>query len=504
MEYIAFYVLLRCFYEDASRYKTKESSSLKAQGLKRYFIIPPFFSGRKDCDILQYREETHWTFPLFLLCFNTRLPLKYTPVSDVSVWFGQLDLPLIIAEVASKPNEEDRYHMLVQAIALARLIFKPRKPDLPTSTKHPFIVAIYLTKTLHAERYILMKSDVNQVYISKKDFDLTDQDDAVVFQREMYNLASELETLVDQLDVDKRGELDTITKQALAMKSLHSSDAWGKRTNIQTLAYIDEEDDDSELQDDDELGVFNDYNVRAILDQMNYKMSYVAFGRPNIALIVNRTDAEMVRCLKFVKNGGQEIEILQYLADLPSESNHTVRPIRIWPITGGSIIAMPLAGNTLTSLIDLDTHLWPLMTQLFEAVKFMHDHNVAHMDLKPSNILIPSAYGRLTIVDFGVSVRLRNATQLRQGCVGTEGYMAPEVGRTKFSPIRADLWSTGKTVQELCMHCHPSPDREWLLALSNHLLDDDPSKRPMMLEVLQLMLNYKAVEILHGDQTHVS
>ncbi|KAF8804870.1 kinase-like protein, partial [Phlegmacium glaucopus] len=84
--------------------------------------------------------------------------------------------------------------------------------------------------------------------------------------------------------------------------------------------------------------------------------------------------------------------------------------------------------------------------QLFEAVKFMHDHNVAHMDLKPSNILIPSEYGRLNIVDFGVSVRVRNATELRRGCVGTEGYMAPEVGRTKFSPIRADLWSTGKTV----------------------------------------------------------
>jgi serine/threonine protein kinase len=202
----------------------------------------------------------------------------------------------------------------------------------------------------------------------------------------------------------------------------------------------------------------------------------------------------VVGCLKFVEDGGQEIEILQYLADLSSNSNHTVRPIRIWSITDGSIIAMPVAGNHITSLNDLDTHLWPLMTQLFEAVKFMHDFNVAHMDLKPSNILIPSEYGRLNIVDFGVSVRVRNAMQLRQGCAGTEGYMAPEVGRTKFSPIRADLWSTGKTVQELCIHCRPSPDRDWLLALSNQLLNDDPGKRPMMSEVLQLMLNYKAVE----------
>ena len=84
----------------------------------------------------------------------------------------------------------------------------------------------------------------------------------------------------------------------------------------------------------------------------------------------------MAGCLKFVKDEGKEIEILQYLAGIPSESNHTVRLIGIWPVTGGSIIAMPVAGNYLTDLNDLDTHLWSLSTQLFEAVKFMHDHNM--------------------------------------------------------------------------------------------------------------------------------
>ena len=98
----------------------------------------------------------------------------------------------------------------------------------------------------------------------------------------------------------------------------------------------------------------------------------------------------------------RKIEILQHTADLPSEFNHSVRPFGIWPITGGLIIAMLAAGNCLTSLTKLDEHLWSLTTQLLEAVKFMHDHNVAHMDLKPANILIPSTYGRLTIVDFGL------------------------------------------------------------------------------------------------------
>ena len=229
----------------------------------------------------------------------------------------------------------------------------------------------------------------------------------------------------------------------------------------------------------------------------------VLVQHPNIAPIVSCSDGQMVGCLKFVQDEGKEIEILQYLAGLSSESNHTVRPLGIWPVTGGSIIAMPVAGNHLTSLNALDTHLWSLATQLFEAVKFMHDHNVAHMDLKPSNLLIPSEYGRLTVVDFGLAFRLTNEKQLLEGHAGTKRYIAPEVGHTKFRPMRADLWSVGKVIQELCMLCRPSPARDWLLSVSKQLLNKDPNKRPMMSEVLQRMPKFDAIEIPHYGHSSI-
>jgi serine/threonine protein kinase len=214
---------------------------------------------------------------------------------------------------------------------------------------------------------------------------------------------------------------------------------------------------------------------------------------PHLAPIVDRTTKKLIGCLKFVEDEA-EIGILQYLAALPSELNHTVRPFGVWSVTGGSIIAMPAAGKHLTDLTDPDTHLWSLMRQLFEAVQFMHDHNVAHMDLKPANILVSPCYGRLTIIDFGASVRLRNKMELRQGHAGTQGYMAPEVGNTKFSPIRADLWSVGQVVKELCMLCRPSTYRDRLTGLSGLLLNNNPSKRPMMSEVLKQMLDVGAEE----------
>lgn len=94
----------------------------------------------------------------------------------------------------------------------------------------------------------------------------------------MYNLASVLESILDQLDDSKRDELQAIKKKASGMKSLHSSGAWTKQTVARTLDSIVEEPEDSGPRDEDDLGVFGDDNVRADLDRMNYKVAYVAFG----------------------------------------------------------------------------------------------------------------------------------------------------------------------------------------------------------------------------------
>ncbi|KAF8870818.1 kinase-like domain-containing protein, partial [Infundibulicybe gibba] len=86
--------------------------------------------------------------------------------------------------------------------------------------------------------------------------------------------------------------------------------------------------------------------------------------------------------------------------------------------------------------------------QLFEAIDFMHRHGVAHLDLKPANILIPRDGGRLSIIDFNASIWIDDARTMFGGVVGTRGYIAPEAaaGRGLFSALRADLWSCGKTL----------------------------------------------------------
>ncbi|KAH0831421.1 kinase-like domain-containing protein, partial [Lanmaoa asiatica] len=125
-----------------------------------------------------------------------------------------------------------------------------------------------------------------------------------------------------------------------------------------------------------------------------------------------------------------------------------------------------------------------VVLQLVEAVAFMHEHNVAHMDLKPCNIIIPPEGGRLSIIDFSVSILVRSPDAMYRGVVGTEDYIAPEVREGQYKPILADLWSCGRTLEELCAGCRPSVDRAILLGISRALMDRDPEGRPKMSTVL--------------------
>ncbi|KAI6139198.1 hypothetical protein BKA82DRAFT_4020242 [Pisolithus tinctorius] len=93
--------------------------------------------------------------------------------------------------------------------------------------------------------------------------------------------------------------------------------------------------------------------------------------------------------LKFIKTAQhQEVQILQFLCNIQSSMNHTISGAKFWPVQGGTVISMPVAGGHLMSLDQPDDHCWSAASQLVEGVAFMHAQLVAHMDLKPDNIII--------------------------------------------------------------------------------------------------------------------
>ena len=204
--------------------------------------------------------------------------------------------------------------------------------------------------------------------------------------------------------------------------------------------------------------------------------------------------------LKFVERE-RGVKVLQYLTEIESPSNHTISGVRFWPVEGGTVISMPVAGGWLTSLSKPDEQLWSVALQLVEAVAFMHEHNVAHMDLKPQNVIIPAEGGRLSIIDFTFSIRVGDPDARYSGVVGTEGYIAPEVQEGEYKPMVADLWSCGRTLDELCACCRPSEDQTMLLEIARQLLNRDPEARPQMSTILEQMAFFRGGQCCTGPIT---
>jgi serine/threonine-protein kinase len=87
------------------------------------------------------------------------------------------------------------------------------------------------------------------------------------------------------------------------------------------------------------------------------------------------------------------------------------------------------------------------------ALKFMHEHEIIHGDVKPSNLLVDRNH-RVKLGDFGIARRLVGD----DGSVvkGTTKYIAPEVVSDQFGPVgpHSDLYSLGFTAYELMCGDH--------------------------------------------------
>ena len=84
---------------------------------------------------------------------------------------------------------------------------------------------------------------------------------------------------------------------------------------------------------------------------------------------------------------------------------------------------------------------------ILSAVNYIHDMEIAHLDLKVENVLL-TAGGQPKLADFGMSTRFKNAdgvTLVLKGKRGTLPYMSPELlskdPKNQMVPI--DAWAMG-------------------------------------------------------------
>jgi PAS domain S-box-containing protein len=148
------------------------------------------------------------------------------------------------------------------------------------------------------------------------------------------------------------------------------------------------------------------------------------------------------------------------------------------------------------------------------ALRHVHERGLIHKDIKPANILVDAASGRVWLTGFGIASRLpreRQAPTPPEVIAGTLAYMAPEqTGRMNRSvDSRSDLYALGVTFYEMLTGALPftaADPMEWVhchIARQPARLDEHVAGIQLPLAAIVMKLLAKAAEERYQTATGV-
>ncbi|XP_058839597.1 serine/threonine-protein kinase 17A, partial [Topomyia yanbarensis] len=158
------------------------------------------------------------------------------------------------------------------------------------------------------------------------------------------------------------------------------------------------------------------------------------------------------------KEINHEIAVLMLCAN----SHHIVRLHAVHETRSETALILELAtGGELQTLIDSkgqlsETKTRTCMREILRALHHLHKQSIAHLDLKPQNILLSGndVEDGLKLCDFGIARIVEDTGKIYE-ILGTPDYVAPEVLHYEPLSLKTDIWSIGVLTYVLLTGCSP-------------------------------------------------
>ena len=162
------------------------------------------------------------------------------------------------------------------------------------------------------------------------------------------------------------------------------------------------------------------------------------------------------------------------------------------PPLGNCIEMEWVDGETLDSLLSRGkiskTLAVRLLTEICDALDYMHSKQVVHRDLKPSNIMLTHNGGYVKLIDFGLSDS--DSHSVLKGSAGTQLYASPEQLSGGEVDLRSDIYSLGCVIGRLCPTSSSLLRASSLRRIARKCTRRDPSRRfQTASEVRRALLN---------------
>ena len=132
------------------------------------------------------------------------------------------------------------------------------------------------------------------------------------------------------------------------------------------------------------------------------------------------------------------------------------------------------------------TQIVGLILATAQALRYIHRENIAHLDIKPANVLVEEIDGtaRPIIIDFGIAMTQNLMTEQTPYTFATPAFAAPEQLQSEQSPDhRSDIYALGKLLKHLLAENHTKNSSDEpqlpadLKAIINHCTQEQPADR---------------------------